>query len=192
MGKLTDIELALGHQKPENAPENDKKTITSIQPVVLNSGDVPLSIDTPIPEKEHYVRQIVWFNVIKIATLHVFGLSAPLLVPFAADATIVFMFLLAFLTLLGVQVGAHRLWAHRSYKANFGVRLFLCLCHTMSMQNDLYEWVRDHRSVLHFIINLYFNISVHIVLRSTGCTINGQTLMQIRITQTGASFSVIW
>lgn len=148
MGKLTDIELALGQhqQNPEDASETKKKAITSIQPeVILNSGDVPLSLDTPIPEKENYVRQIVWFNVIKIATLHVFGMSAPIFVPFAKDATLCFMFFLAFLTLLGVQVGAHRLWAHRSYKANVGVRLFLCLCHTMSMQNDLYEWVRDHR-----------------------------------------------
>ena len=83
--------------------------------------------------------------MIKIFLLHIFGLVGLFLVPSAHNATLCFSFFLSFLTLLGVQVGAHRLWSHRSYKANLFVRTFLCLCHTMSMQNDLYEWCRDHR-----------------------------------------------
>ena len=36
--------------------------------------------------------------------------------------------------------------SHRSFKANFGVRLFLAFCQTLSLQNDIYEWARDHRA----------------------------------------------
>lgn len=120
MGKITDIELALGQQeKLTEKSSSDKKpthTLAAIHPeVVLCSDDgVSLTLDTPVPEKETsdfsvaaekpYVRQIVWFNVIKLGALHVFAMTTPFLVPFAANATICFMFFLSFLTLLGVQV----------------------------------------------------------------------------------------
>ena len=151
MGKQSDIELALGSPAlSKNCDDPSKKDVlpTLIQPevslVFVNEEEPP---DDPGPKSDPqpYVRQIVWINVLKLVALHLGGLAGLLLAPFAHPATIFFMFFLAFLTLLGVQVGAHRLWAHRSYKANGPVRVFLCLCHTMSMQNDLYEWVRDHR-----------------------------------------------
>lgn len=45
----------------------------------------------------------------------------------------------------GVTGGAHRFWTHRSYKANIPMRIILMICFTMSGQNTIYEWVRDHR-----------------------------------------------
>ncbi|TWW78945.1 Acyl-CoA desaturase [Takifugu flavidus] len=46
---------------------------------------------------------------------------------------------------LGVTAGAHRLWSHRSYKASFPLRVFLAVANSMSFQNDIFEWARDHR-----------------------------------------------
>lgn len=46
---------------------------------------------------------------------------------------------------MGVTAGAHRLWAHRTYKAKLPLRIFLMICQTTMLQNDIYEWVRDHR-----------------------------------------------
>ena len=46
---------------------------------------------------------------------------------------------------LGVTAGAHRLWAHRAYTAGLPLRVLLMIMFTVSAQNDLYEWVRDHR-----------------------------------------------
>lgn len=46
---------------------------------------------------------------------------------------------------MGVTCGAHRLWAHRTYKAKLPLRLFLMICQTTMLQNDIHEWVRDHR-----------------------------------------------
>lgn len=56
--------------------------------------------------------------------------------------------LLAVLTgaaVLGVTAGAHRLWAHRSYKASTGLRVVLMLCQTLAGQGPIYEWVQHHR-----------------------------------------------
>ena len=68
----------------------------------------------------------------------------------------------------GITGGAHRLWAHRCYKANLPLRIFAALGQTLSVQvriicefkkkktrfndafnsypqNDIYVWSRDHR-----------------------------------------------
>jgi fatty-acid desaturase len=46
---------------------------------------------------------------------------------------------------LGITAGAHRLWAHRTYKAKLPLRILLMLAQTFALQNDIHEWVRDHR-----------------------------------------------
>jgi stearoyl-CoA desaturase (Delta-9 desaturase) len=45
----------------------------------------------------------------------------------------------------GTTVGAHRLYTHRSYKANKKLQVLLMFMQTMAVQNSMYEWVRDHR-----------------------------------------------
>ncbi|KAK3856019.1 hypothetical protein Pcinc_037613 [Petrolisthes cinctipes] len=44
---------------------------------------------------------------------------------------------------LGITMGAHRLWAHRSFKAKFPLRFVLAVFQTMAFQNHIYEWARD-------------------------------------------------
>ncbi|PNF17902.1 Acyl-CoA Delta(11) desaturase [Cryptotermes secundus] len=46
---------------------------------------------------------------------------------------------------LGITAGAHRLWAHRSYKATWQLRIILGIFQTIAFQNHIYEWARDHR-----------------------------------------------
>ena len=46
---------------------------------------------------------------------------------------------------LGITAGAHRLWAHRSYKATYGLRVGLMLCNSVANQGTIYHWARDHR-----------------------------------------------
>lgn len=45
----------------------------------------------------------------------------------------------------GVTIGAHRLWAHKTFKANKGLTIALVFLQTMAGQNSIWEWVRDHR-----------------------------------------------
>jgi stearoyl-CoA desaturase (Delta-9 desaturase) len=46
---------------------------------------------------------------------------------------------------LGITAGAHRLWAHRSYKARFPLRVLLMIFNTIAFQDAAMHWARDHR-----------------------------------------------
>lgn len=46
---------------------------------------------------------------------------------------------------LGITAGAHRLWSHRSYKANYFFRFILMILNCIAYQGELFYWVRDHR-----------------------------------------------
>lgn len=51
----------------------------------------------------------------------------------------------AYIISFGITAGAHRLFAHKSYKANAQLRILLIFMHTLSLQRSIYTWVRDHR-----------------------------------------------
>ncbi|GBO10633.1 Acyl-CoA desaturase 4 [Araneus ventricosus] len=55
------------------------------------------------------------------------------------------LFFLERVSFLGITAGEHRLWSHRSYKASWPLRVFLCIRNTVVFQNDIYVWCRDHR-----------------------------------------------
>ncbi len=46
---------------------------------------------------------------------------------------------------LGVTVGYHRLFTHRSFEVPIPIRLALAVAGSMSMQNSIIEWVATHR-----------------------------------------------
>lgn len=37
------------------------------------------------------------------------------------------------------------MWAHKSYKATWQLRLILAAANLIAFQNNIFEWVRDHR-----------------------------------------------
>ncbi len=50
-----------------------------------------------------------------------------------------------YLTLLGVTVGYHRLFTHKSFKPNRPVKVGLAVIGSMAVQGPLVRWVADHR-----------------------------------------------
>ena len=97
-------------------------------------------------EDAKYKLQIVWRNVILIASLHLGALYGVYLCWTSAKwQTTVCAFCLYLMSGLGITAGGHRLWAHRAYKARFPLRLLLAFLQTMAFQNHIYEWSRDHR-----------------------------------------------
>ncbi|XP_066580885.1 acyl-CoA Delta-9 desaturase-like [Prorops nasuta] len=97
-------------------------------------------------EKTQYVRKIVWRNVISLSLLHIGALyGAYLLITSAKLATTLFSILTYQLSGFGITAGAHRLWAHRSYKAKWPLRLLLVIFNTMAFQDAVMDWARDHR-----------------------------------------------
>lgn len=46
---------------------------------------------------------------------------------------------------LGISLGAHRLWSHRSYKVKLPLEIILILFNSIGFQNTAFDWVRNHR-----------------------------------------------
>ncbi|XP_077352466.1 stearoyl-CoA desaturase b [Festucalex cinctus] len=90
-------------------------------------------------------RTLVWRNIWLMVMLHAGALYGVFLIPAACARTLAWTATCFFFSALGVTAGAHRLWSHRSYKASPALRVFLALANSMAFQNDIYEWVRDHR-----------------------------------------------
>ncbi|XP_015929799.1 acyl-CoA Delta-9 desaturase [Parasteatoda tepidariorum] len=115
----------------------------------------PNVVSTSVQEEHHEHEpetkplepvQIVWRNVFLFIGLHAAAIYGLYLV--IAHATLTSWFYGVFLSFangLGITAGAHRLWTHRSYKAKLPLRIFLAFCNCLALQNDIYEWSRDHR-----------------------------------------------
>lgn len=88
---------------------------------------------------------VIWVFLGEILP-HIGTLNPPLLsmylsnYSFLVSATILYQ-----LGGLGITAGAHRLWAHRAYKARWPLSIFLMICNTLAFQNCVIEWSRDHR-----------------------------------------------
>lgn len=46
---------------------------------------------------------------------------------------------------MAIAVGAHRLWAHNSFKATWQLRFLLMICNSTLFVKSIYIFVRDHR-----------------------------------------------
>lgn len=90
--------------------------------------------------------KLVWRNIIVFGALHgaaIYGLW--LLITSAKWPTLLFALALYFASGLGITAGSHRLWAHRSYKAKWPLRLILVIFNTIAFQDCAMHWARDHR-----------------------------------------------
>lgn len=91
--------------------------------------------------------RIIWKNVILIVILHLFAAYGMYL--WLSGERILWNFFWGYvhstLSGMGVTAGAHRLWAHRAYKATYKLQVLLVILQAAAAQNSLYVWVRDHR-----------------------------------------------
>ncbi|CAG9578845.1 unnamed protein product [Danaus chrysippus] len=92
------------------------------------------------------LREANWPPVLFFIYIHIlafFGLW--LLFVEAKLMTILFLVFLVSVGILGMTTGAHRLWAHRTYEANSGLRIALMLFQTLAGIGSIYDWVQYHR-----------------------------------------------
>ena len=116
-----------------------------------DSSDVIISkskcaISNANNQTKSYRMELVWRNIWLMLALHIasgYGIYAGIF--HARYLTFMFNYLYLILTGLGITAGAHRLWAHRSYEASRATRILLMLFNCGALQNDIYEWCRDHR-----------------------------------------------
>ncbi|XP_047530655.1 acyl-CoA Delta-9 desaturase-like [Vanessa atalanta] len=115
---------------------------------VLFESDLNKDATTPIvpPSAEKRKWEIVWRNVILFVFLHIGGVyGGYLFLTKAMWTTRLFAVILYLCSGLGITAGAHRLWAHKSYKAKLPLRILLTIFNTIAFQDSVLDWARDHR-----------------------------------------------
>ncbi|XP_020278822.1 acyl-CoA Delta(11) desaturase-like isoform X3 [Pseudomyrmex gracilis] len=101
------------------------------------------------PSKEHIpaAQPLIWRNIIVIASLHVVAIY--LFATRYHEAkfwTWIWEFVYAYTAGVGITAGAHRLWAHRSYKARLPLKILIAYLYCMAGQTHPSKWVRVHRT----------------------------------------------
>lgn len=125
---------------------------------IISAAKLKMAPQTPIPKAESVEEtnikedkegppsmQIVWRNVAIMSYLHLAAIYGLFLLPSSHILTWAWSSFCFFASGLGVTAGAHRLWSHRSFKATWPLRAALMVLNCMAVQNDIYEWTRDHR-----------------------------------------------
>ncbi len=125
------------------------------EPQSLRVADDYSHLDPELRRKVEYNSQpglfgltaapVVWRNVYLMIVLHAIAAVGGVMGVRAKLATLFYYIPVGLFSALGVTAGAHRLWAHKTYKAALPVRIFFMLCNCVAMQNDILEWSRDHR-----------------------------------------------
>lgn len=112
-----------------------------------DTADGALAVDVQKLKKAEKRRlQLVWRNILLFGYLHLAALYGGwLFLTSAKWPTVFFSIFLYSVGVLGITAGAHRLWAHRSYKAKWPLRLILIIFNTIAFQDAAYHWARDHR-----------------------------------------------
>ncbi|KAH8278773.1 hypothetical protein KR018_009296 [Drosophila ironensis] len=99
-----------------------------------------------IGDSIHKKRDAIWPLVLFYIHLNILGVyGIYVLFTSATVPTILFSIVLTLLGALGVTVGVHRLWAHRTFTASKSLRVFLMLCQTTAGQGSIYSVVQAHR-----------------------------------------------
>ncbi|XP_066147614.1 acyl-CoA Delta-9 desaturase [Euwallacea fornicatus] len=100
-------------------------------------------MDKPLSTK----REINWMKVLfqlQVASSAIFTIGY-LVKNGCMYRTFFFFIFLTMLGAIGQFAGAHRLWAHNSYTATVGLKIFLMICHTLVGHGTIYDWVVWHR-----------------------------------------------
>lgn len=137
------------HRAPAGAPASAREPGTRSSgrtepPTTFTASSTPV----PVDEHEHQSFEPLALNVpmfVYMPLCHVLALLGLFYIPAAQNYTLIFAFALWPISGLGITAGCHRLWAHRSYKAHFLVRVFLMLCNSIANQKGIFHWARDHR-----------------------------------------------
>uniref|UniRef100_A0A146L637 Acyl-CoA desaturase n=1 Tax=Lygus hesperus TaxID=30085 RepID=A0A146L637_LYGHE len=123
----------------DSEPELNKKKETKIYPELCNECNKS-------DENKREKQEIIWFNVIAFIIAHIIWSQYFLHFWLTLDwPTYIFTWVWVLFSIMGISAGVHRLWSHKSYKANAPLRFLLMLCNSAFFSNCIYAFVRDHR-----------------------------------------------
>jgi hypothetical protein len=132
---LRDLQNEFG--KMYGAMEYDRKGNQILRPPLWSVINMPMVFYFTLIHSLSLLG--LWAVVSPASWVESTGIQAP------TTFTIVSALMLWPITAFGITGGVHRLWAHRSYQANFTVWLVLMLLNSMANQGSIFHWARDHR-----------------------------------------------
>ena len=94
--------------------------------------------------REKYQLEVKWINVVIFIYLHIAGIYGFLITK--TRSTLIIGWTIGILAGFGTTVGAHRLFTHRTFRANQKLRVILLFLQTLSGQHPILQWARDHRA----------------------------------------------
>ena len=132
-GALRDLQNELGKMYMQNDAKDDE----IVRPPLWSVISVPMCFYMT------FVHVIGWMGAYAFfmpnSWTEVTGIAAP------SAFSNWFAIVLWPVTAFGITGGVHRLWAHRSYHANFPYRVVCMLLNSMANQGSIFHWARDHR-----------------------------------------------
>ncbi|KAF6213876.1 hypothetical protein GE061_011601 [Apolygus lucorum] len=131
-----------------NKIESGKTEVFSTSPIPeTEEAKKTYTADSKSQNKSDYKLEIVWVNAIFFLIVNAISLRGTydlvfFRLPWTSTA---YMWSLFYINGISITAGAHRLWAHKCYKAKLPLKIFLLVCNLTAFQNSIYDWVRDHR-----------------------------------------------
>ncbi|KAA0186043.1 hypothetical protein HAZT_HAZT012023 [Hyalella azteca] len=91
--------------------------------------------------------KVLWDMVLVLVVFHVLVLYGVYLIITGQVRvwSYVYIALMSIFAGLGVTMGVHRLWTHRSFKASLPVRIVLMCLNSVAFQESIYLWSQNHR-----------------------------------------------
>jgi len=111
---------------------------------VLEKKQIPYGQQERLPAWQW--KDVRWQMATYISLMHVLAFAGLFWIPSCSTATLCWAVLLWPISGFGITGGVHRLWAHRSYQANFTWRFFTMVANSIANQGTIYHWARDHRT----------------------------------------------
>ncbi len=86
--------------------------------------------------KSRHKLEIAWRSTLLLTGIHLLSLygAGHWVMGHYYGSSFFIQWVFGMMSALGTTAGAHRLWAHRSYKATLPLKIFLALCQTISCQ----------------------------------------------------------
>jgi len=104
-------------------------------------------VSAPAAKAPYFMSPINWPMSTYLVIIHALAIWGLAVMPTvnAPVKTLSWAFFLWPVSGFGITGGAHRLWAHRSYKAALPYRFVTMIANSIANQGTLFHWVRDHR-----------------------------------------------
>ena len=108
---------------------------------------------TPVADPASTMREVGFPLVDRLATVTVVAVPTIMLALAVAfgwggvlhPSDMIVLAITYTLTVIGIGVGFHRLFTHRSFKTGRGLRAFLAICGSAAAEGPVIEWVATHR-----------------------------------------------